>query len=198
MVKGLIDHCMSQETVVGRLKEKVESTEAELRELMAWKETQIVKLDLTKKLVEESKVQTEVLKKVLMDKEEEVSKSKKQLCQAKEDAIKEYYNSDDLLYELGNSFSDGFDDCLHQVKATFPDLDLSQIFIDTHAKTLTRPANSEDTDELFKEDTTPHAQDDGEIAPREDLVKSTTKENCPLKGDQTVKEKDRGAPIDQQ
>ena len=122
-----MDCCMSQETVVGCLREKAE---AELRELTALKETQIVKLDLTKKLLEESKAQIEVLKKVLKDKEEVVSKLKKQLHRAKEDAIKEYCNSDDLLYELGSFFTDGFDDCLHQVKTTFLDLDLSQISID--------------------------------------------------------------------
>ena len=57
--------------------------------------------------------------------------AKSQLCHAKEVAIKEYRDSDDLLRELGGSFTDGFDDCIRQVKASFPDLDLSLVSIDT-------------------------------------------------------------------
>lgn len=67
---------------------------------------------MTKKSLEESEKQAEVLGNILKDKKEEIFKLKKQLCQAKEDAIKEYRNSDALLYELGGSFANGFDDCL--------------------------------------------------------------------------------------
>ena len=74
--------------------------------------------------------QVEALGNILKDKEDEISKLKKQLCRAKENAIKEYHNSDALLYELGTSFANSFDDCLRQVKASFPDLDLSQTSID--------------------------------------------------------------------
>ena len=42
----------------------------------------------------------------------------------------EYRDSDALLKELGGSFVDGFDDCFHQVKASFLDLDLSHISIE--------------------------------------------------------------------
>ena len=70
------------------------------------------KFDLMKKLLEESEAQTEVLKKVLNDKEDEISNFKKQLRCAKEDAIKEYCDSDAFLLELGSSFADDFDDCL--------------------------------------------------------------------------------------
>ena len=72
----------------------------------------------------------ELLKKVLKDKEDEISQSKKLLCCAKEDAIKEFRDSDALLAKLGGSFIDGFDNYLCQVKASFPDLDLSHITID--------------------------------------------------------------------
>lgn len=48
-----------------------------------------------------------------MAKEVEISKSKKQHCRAKEDMIKEYHDSNTLLNELGSSFANGFDDCLH-------------------------------------------------------------------------------------
>ena len=92
------------------------------------------------------------MKKVLKDKEEEISQSKKQLRQAKEDAIKEYHNADALLAELGGSFIDGFDDCLRQVKASFPDLDLSHITIDPEGQTPACLVESEGTDELFADD----------------------------------------------
>ena len=67
---------------------------------------------MTKKSLEESEKQVEALGNILKDKEEEVSKLKKLLRQAKKDTIKEYRNSDALLYELGGSFANGFDDCL--------------------------------------------------------------------------------------
>ena len=85
---------------------------------------------MTKKSLEGSEKQVEALGNILKDKEEEVSKLKKLLRQAKKDAIKEYRNSDALLYELGGSFVDGIDDCLRQVRVSFLDLDLSQISID--------------------------------------------------------------------
>lgn len=53
----------------GHLRKKVEATEMELRELTAWKEVQVNKLDLMKKLLEESEAQSEVLMKVLKDKD---------------------------------------------------------------------------------------------------------------------------------
>ena len=56
-----------------------------------------------------------------------------QALHTKEDAVKDFRNSDTFLYKLGGCFTDGFNDCLCQVKAFFPDLDLSQIFIDTIA-----------------------------------------------------------------
>ena len=122
MMKGLMDHCMSQE--------KAETTEMELRELHAQKEVQLYKFDLTKKSLKELEKQVEALGNILKDKEDEISKLKKQLCRAKENVIKEYHNSDALLYELSTSFANSFDDCLRQVKASFPDLDLSQTSID--------------------------------------------------------------------
>ena len=85
-----------------------------------------------KKSLEESEKQAKVLGNILKDKEEEIFRLKNQLSQAKEDAIKEYRNSSGL-YELGRSFADGFDDCIHQVKASFSDLYLSQISIEAQA-----------------------------------------------------------------
>ena len=73
--------------VITRPREKVEARESELRELMAWKEVQFNKLDLTKQLLKESEVQVEAMKKILKDKEEEILDAKGHLRQAKEDAV---------------------------------------------------------------------------------------------------------------
>ena len=70
----------------------------------------------------------------------------------KEEAIHEYRDSDTLLVELEGSYVDGFDNCLRQVKATFLDLDLSHVTIDTKAQTLIQPVHSESMDELFNDD----------------------------------------------
>lgn len=57
--------------------------------------------------------------KILKEKEGEISELKKQLYQAKGDAIREYRDSNALLYELDGSLADGFNDCFCQVKASF-------------------------------------------------------------------------------
>lgn len=93
------------------LRTKVKKTKEDLTKLKAWKVVQENKLTLAEKLLNKSKKQTEVLRKVLKDKEDEISKSKKQLRQAKKDVIKEYCVSNALIKKLGGSFADGFDDC---------------------------------------------------------------------------------------
>ena len=98
--------------MIDRVRAKAETSEAELGELKAWKVIQEKKFDLIKRLLKEAKKQTEALNKELKDKEDEITKSKKQLHRAKEDAIKEYHDSEALLAELGGHFADGFDDCL--------------------------------------------------------------------------------------
>jgi len=77
MMKGLMDRCVSQAMVVDRVRAKAEVTEAELGELKAWKVIQEKKLDLKKMLLEETEAQMEALKKLLKNKEDEISKSKK-------------------------------------------------------------------------------------------------------------------------
>ena len=129
-MKGLMDRCASYETVLGHLREKVEAREMKLQELMAWKEVQVNKLNLTRKLLEKSEVQVKALKEILKDKEKEILEAKIQLRQAKENAIREYHDFDTLLKELGGFFADEFDDCFRQVKTSFPNLDLSHISID--------------------------------------------------------------------
>ena len=129
-MKGLMDRCASYETMLGHLREKVEAREMKLQELMAWKEVQVNKLNLTGKLLEKSEVQVKALKEILKDKEKEIFEAKIQLRQAKENAIREYHDFDTLLKELGGFFADEFDDCFRQVKTSFPNLDLSHISID--------------------------------------------------------------------
>ena len=80
MMKGLTDRCMSHETVITHLRKKVEAKDSELRELMAWKDVQVSKLDHTKQLLKESEAQVEALKKVLKDKEAEILEAKRHLC----------------------------------------------------------------------------------------------------------------------
>ena len=45
-------------------------------------------------------------------------------------AICEYRNSDALLFELGDTFLEGFDDALCQVKKAYFDLDVSNIKVE--------------------------------------------------------------------
>ena len=184
MMKGLMDRCASHKTVVGRLRENVGAKETELRELMAQKEVQVNKLDFT-------------LKKILTDKEGEISEAKGQLRQAKEDAVREYRDSDTLLKELGGSFADGFDDCFRQVKASFLDLDLSHISIDAQAQTPAYPIYFEGTDELFADDSIHDPQGARETA-HEDQGKFVEDEVRPIEGNRIAEEKDRENPIDRQ
>ena len=102
---------------------------------MAWKDVQIGKLDLTKQLLKELEAQVEALNKIAKDKEAEILEAKSQLRHTKDVAIKEYHDSDVFLRELNGSFADGFNDCLRQVKTSFPDLDLSHVFIDAQPQT---------------------------------------------------------------
>ena len=57
------------------------------------------------------------------------------------------------MAELGGLFVEGFDDALHQVKTSYPDLDVSHVNINTQDQTLVQPVHSESTDELFADDT---------------------------------------------
>ena len=102
------------------------------------------------------------VKNALEGKEKEIKNLKDGLRQAKEGAVREYRNSNALLLELGDSFLQGFDDALHQVKKAYPDLDVSNIKMEDQAQTSVLPVASEDTDNLFvKAD----SQGEGESAP---------------------------------
>ena len=88
---------------------------------------------------------TEELKKVLEDKEND-------LRHAKEAAVLEYRDSDALLSELGVSYNDSFNDALRQAKALYPKLDFSSINITVPEATSIHPEQSDDTNELFREE----------------------------------------------
>ena len=88
---------------------------------------------------------TEDLKKALEDKEKEVHQSKGV-------AVLEYCDSDALLSELGVSYNDGFDNALRQVKVLYPELDVYSINISVPKQTSVHPTQSEDTNELFRDD----------------------------------------------
>ena len=103
----------------------------------------------------------EEAKKVLEDKDKEIQDLKDQLRQAKEVAVREYHDSDALLSELRDSFLEGFDDALPQVKRAYPDLDVSNIKVEDQGQTSVIPIASENTEDLFAEDAT---QGDGESA----------------------------------
>ena len=141
----------------------------------------------------ESEAQVETLKKILKDKEGEITEVNNQLRQAKENAIKEYHDSDDLLRELVGSFANGFDDCFRQVKASFLELDLSCISIDAGGQTPTRPADSEGTDELFVDNATVNLKGDGDAFPseQEKLVEDGT---CQSEEVQIMEEKKEDTP----
>ena len=87
----------------------------------------------------------EELKKTLKNKEKEVR-------QAKEVVVLEYHASDAFISELRVSYNDDFDDALRQVKALYPELDVSSVNISVPEQTSIHPAQSEDTNELFGDD----------------------------------------------
>ena len=93
----------------------------------------------------------------------EILDAKSQLRQAKDVAIKEYRDSDDLFRELGGSFDDGFNDCIRLVKASFPNLKLSYINIDAQPQTLAQPVSSMGIDNLFADDPVTEPLSDREI-----------------------------------
>ena len=155
MMKGLIGRCLNHETVLDRVRAKANETEEELNSLKTWRVGMEKKLSLSEKVRKELDQQVETLRKVLEDKEKEIKDAKDQLRQLKEAAIHEYYDSDDLLEELGTSYADGFDDAICQAKKAYPDLDFSQLSIDTQLQATIQPIASENTEDLFADNAAP-------------------------------------------
>ena len=105
-------------------------------------------------------------RKALEAKDKEVQDLKEKLRQAKEDAVREYRDSNALLRELGGLFLQGFDDALRQLKKAYPELDVSMININDQDQTSALPIASENTNDLFGDDA---VQGDGESVPSKDV-----------------------------
>ena len=87
--------------------------------------------------------------------------------------ILEYRDFNSFLAKLGGSFTDGFDDYLCQVKASFPNLDLLHVSINANAQTTAQPTHSESTDELFIDDAlVDDPRGDDETTPIESQIQS--------------------------
>ena len=133
MMKGLMGRCLNHKTTLGQVREKARLTKDEMIELKNWKLVTEQKLKLAEQARDEYYKLMEDLKKSLEDKEKEIR-------QAKEVAVLEYCDSDALLSELGVLYNDGFDDALRQVKALYPELDVSSVNINVPEQTFVQPA----------------------------------------------------------
>ena len=91
------------------------------------------KFELSKRVRKDLKQSTEEAKKTLEGKDKEIQDLKDRLRQAKEVVVREYHDSDALLSELGDSFLQGFNDTLRQVKKAYLDLDVSNIKVEDQA-----------------------------------------------------------------
>ena len=152
MMKGLIGRCLNHEMALDRVRKKANEIKDELSGLKAWKVGMEKKFATSETIKKELKQKVETLEKVLVDKEKEAKDAKDQLRQAKEVAVREYRDSDALLEKLGTSYADGFDDAVRQAKKTYPDLDFSQLNINTQAQATAQPVTSESTKDLFTND----------------------------------------------
>ena len=94
---------------------------------------QVKKLALTKKALEESESHANKLRKVLLEKVGEIITLREQVCHAKADGKVEFQDSDGFLKKLSDWYSDGFNECLCQVKAFHLDLDMSWVSLDNVA-----------------------------------------------------------------
>ena len=151
MMKGLMGRCLKHEATLEHVRSKPEQMEDELNQLRSWKTKMEKKFELSEKVRKKLEQSTEEVKKTLEGKEKEIQDLKNGLRQAKEVAVREYRDSDALLSKLGDSFLQGFDDALCQVKKAYPDLDVSNIKVEDQAQTSVMPVASNDTDDLFAE-----------------------------------------------
>ena len=144
MMKGLMGRCLNHETTLGQVREKARLMEDELIELKNWKlameQTQTSRTGQGRVLQADGGF------------EESSGRQEKEVRQAKEVAMLEYRDSNALLSELEVSYNDGFDDALRQVKALYPKLDVSSVNINVPKQISVQPTQSEDTNELFRDD----------------------------------------------
>ena len=129
-MKGLMGRCLKHEVTLERIRSKAGQTVDELNQLRSWKTKMEKKFDLSKKVRKELEQSTKDAKKTLEGKEKEIQDLKDGLRQVKEAAVREYRDSDALLSELGDSFLQGFDDALRQIKKAYLDLDISNIKVE--------------------------------------------------------------------
>ena len=179
-MKGLMGHCLSHGTALERVRAKANSMEDELNGLKAWRTGMEKKLAYSEQARVELEKHIELLRKVLEDKEKEIANTKNQLRQVKEEVVHEYRDFDALLSELGESFAEGFDDALHQVKSSYPDLDVSHVSIEIQAQSTAQSVLSESMEDLFTEDVDDAAvvlQGDEDAAPggQEKIVEKGTR-----------------------
>ena len=151
MMKGLMGRCLKHEVTLERVRSKAGQTEDELSRLRSWKTKMEKKFELSEKVRKELEQSTKEAKKTLEGKKKEIQDLKDGLCHAKEVAVREYCDSDALLSKLGDSFLQGFDDALRQVKKAYLDLDVSNIKVEDQDQTSVMLVASDDTDDLFVE-----------------------------------------------
>ena len=144
--------CLNREMALDRVRKRANETEDELSGLKAWKVGMEKKFATSETVRKELEQKVESLEKVLADKEKEVKDTKDRLRQAKKAAVREYRDSDALLEELGTAYADTFDDAVRLAKKNYPDLDFSQLNIDTQAQATAQPVASESTEDLFVDD----------------------------------------------
>ena len=158
-----MDRCLNREAALKRVRAKAEQMENELGQLKKWKSTMEKKFDLSEQVRKELEQKTDEAGKALEVKEKEIQDLKEKLYQAKEVVVREYRDSDTLLGELGDSFLQGFDDALRQVKKAYPELDVSMINVNDQDQTSALPVASENTDDLIAKEA---AQGDEESTPK--------------------------------
>ena len=167
MMKGLIGRCLKNEVALERVQSKAEQTEDELNQLRSWKIMMEKKFELSER---ERKKLEQIMgeaKTALEGKETKITNLKDGLRQAKEVAVREYRHSNALILELGDSFLQGFEDALRQVKKAYPNLDVSNIKMEDQAQTSILPISSDDTDDLFAET---NGQGEGESALAQPII----------------------------
>ena len=133
MMKGLMGRCLKHEATLECVRTKAEQTEDELNQLRSWKTKMEKKLELLERVRKDLEQSMEEAKKALEGKDKEIQDLKDGLRQAKEVAVREYRDSEALLLELGDSFLQGFDDAVCQVKKIYPDPDISNIKVEDQA-----------------------------------------------------------------
>ena len=68
----------------------------------------------------------------------------------------EFHNSDGFLTQLSDCYENSFQECLRQVKALYPNLDVSQVSLDNVVQTLAGTVDHEGTDEIFEANPMPN------------------------------------------